>query len=125
MLSCRHHGRFLCSVAPTRQRAVEQPTQAGDGHLWLGAVRDVLLRKRLLVHPGAQVPGIDPVHPQAWVLGGQHVSELLEGRLRGPVAAPPLVALDGGIAGDVHHPSAGRLEQRQGQLHQRQRVRTR
>ena len=86
---------------PLGGRLGEQAAQGGHDGLGLGPVGDVLAREGLLVHRRAHVAGIEPVDPHVGLLGGEHVATLLERRLRRAVAAPALVALDGGVGRDV------------------------
>ena len=63
-------------------------------------------------------PGSNQYTLHVGFLGGEHVRQLLERRLRRPVAAPSGVALDGGVGGDVDHGAAVCAQQRQRRLQQ-------
>ena len=73
------------------------------------------------MHARVHVAGVDRVDPEAGLLGGEHACELLERRLRGAVAAPAFVGLDGGVGGDVDDAAAAASEQRERELREPQR----
>ena len=52
----------------------------------------------------AHVPGIDRVGAEGRILDPEHRREVSERGLRGAVAAPALVRLDGGVGADVDDP---------------------
>ena len=101
-------GELARPVAAARKIALDQPEQAGHAVLGRRAVRDVLAGERLLVHLRPHVAGVDRVDPQRRVLLGEDRGGLVERRLRGPVAAPAVVCLDGGIGADVDDHAAVR-----------------
>ena len=83
-----------------------------------GPVRDVFIRERLLVHPGVHVAGVEPVDGDVRLLDRQDVGELFEAGFRRSIPSPPLITLDCGIGGDVHHCPFGRTEVGKGELDQ-------
>jgi hypothetical protein len=72
------------------------------------------------VHARAHVAGIDGVDAQRRVLRREDRRELLQRGLRGAVAAPAGVGLDGGVGGEVEDPPALR-QARKGELRERER----
>ena len=56
-------------VAAARELALDQREQPGHAFLGLRPVGDVLVRERLLMHPGPHVAGIDRVDAELRVLG--------------------------------------------------------
>ena len=99
-------------------RAAGQP---GDAGLGKRPVADVLAGEGLLMHGGAHVTRIHPVDAQAGLLGGEHVAQLLERRLRCAVSAPSLVALHRGIRCDRNHRAAVAAQVGEGELGESQR----
>ena len=99
-------------VATARKIALDQPEQAGHAVLGRRAVGDVLARERVLVHLRPHVAGVDRVDPQRRVLLGKDRRGLVERGLRGPVAAPAGVRLDGGVGADIDdHAAVGHARQ--------------
>ena len=108
--SCRSAAR----KRPLGRSVVEQREQRrARRSRGLGTVGDVLAGEGVLVHLRAHVTGVDRVHAQRRLLGGQHRGELVQGGLRRAVAAPALVRLDRGVRRDVQH-RAGRCSARAG-----------
>ena len=120
VLRPQRHRELGRAVAAARQVALDEREQAGHAVARRRAVGDVLARERVLVHARVHVAGVDGVDAQVGALGGEHVGELLERRLRRAVAAPALVALDRGVGGDVDDPPAGG-HARQRELDERER----
>src|SRR5258708_26305394 len=78
----------LCLIAAAGQLTFEQLDQSRNRDLGRRSIGDVLSRKCLLMHLRAHVAGIDAVHAQLEMLGGEYRGELLECRLRRAVPAP-------------------------------------
>jgi len=63
---------------------------------------------------------VEPPHPGARLLDGQHIAQLFEGSLGQPVTTPSFVRLDGGVRGDVYDSPGSRREEGERQLHEGQ-----
>ena len=111
------------SAAPLPPVALDQLEQPGHALLGRRPIGDVLAGERLLVHLRAHVTGVDRIHPQRRLLGGEDRRQLLERCLRGAVAAPARVGLERRVGGHVDDRAAGGISgsaswvERQRRLH--------